>query len=286
MEDVYAAIEKTAGLLNVPCSRDKVWPILMGFGPFEGGIIFSTSTGAHAGDLDLTIQVASGIDDPYAHAVSKGFLPETDHPVGELLADIEKQCTVNEYLIDCGVVGGLNKIYVHFPRDLQTVPALAEIPSMPRALGENAGFFARHGLENVTMIAIDYRRRTMNPYFTFPTGIDPETIRSMLREIGVPEPEEEFLESSGKSFRVYTTFSWDSPRIERISFARRLDRPVITPRVEPEITRFLTGSPYTYDGERFSIQMIKWSPDEQWFSAGSYYQFGPLQWEVLKNILR
>ncbi|MGW0877380.1 aromatic prenyltransferase [Streptomyces sp. NPDC002740] len=286
VEEVYAAIEEAAALLDVPCSRDTVGPILTAFAPFEGGVIFSASAGErHAGDLDLTIQVPRRIADPYAHALANGFLEKTDHPVGSLLSDLHERCSIDEYLIDFGVVGGFNKVYVHFPRDVQSVSQLAAVPSIPPALAENAGFFARHGLDDVAMIAIDYRNRTTNLYFQVP-GIEPKVILSMLQELGLPEPEQELLESAGKTFRVYVTLGWDSSKIERISFARSLDLPVIQARVEPEIKRFVTGTPYTYEGERFSISIVKWSPDGEWFNVGSYYQFGPLQWEVLRKILR
>ncbi|MGX1915719.1 aromatic prenyltransferase [Streptomyces phaeochromogenes] len=287
VEDVYSAIEESAQLLNVPCSRDKVWPILAAFEPFEGGIIFSASAGErYAGDLDLTVQVPRRIGDPYAHALSNGLVTKTDHPVGALLSDIQERCSVNEYLIDFGVVGGFSKIYVHFPRDVQGVSKLADIPSMPGAVAENADFFARHGLDDVAMIAIDYQHRTMNLYFPMPTGLEQKAIVSMLRDLGLPEPEEQLLESARKTFRVYFTLGWDSSKIERVSFARSLDLPVIRDRVEPEIERFVTGTPYTYPGERFSISIVKWSPDGEWFNVGSYYQFGPLQWEVLRKILK
>lgn len=287
VEDVYSAIEESARLLNVPCARDKVLPILTAFEPFEGGIIFSASAGErHSGDLDLTIQVPRRITDPYAHALSNGFVPETDHPVATLLSDIREQCPVNEYLLDFGVVSGFNKIYVHFPRDLQGVSKLAGIPSMPRAVAENAEFFARHGMDGVAMLSIDYQRKTVNLYFHFPAGLEQKNIVSMLHDLGLPEPEERLVESATKTFRVYCTLDWDSSKIERISFARSLDLPLIEDRAEPEITRFVTGTPYTYPGDRFSISIVKWSPDGQWFNVGSYYQFGPLQWEVLKKVLK
>ncbi|MEU1408706.1 aromatic prenyltransferase [Streptomyces sp. NPDC005728] len=285
IEEAYSAVEKASALLDVPCSRDRLWPILNVFTPFEGGFIFSATAGERGEDLDLTIQVPRSIADPYAHAVSNGLIPKTDHPVASLLSDLQKGCSVDECLIDVGVVGGFNKIYVHFPRDIQGVAQLCELPSMPRALADNAGYFARHGLDGVAMIAIDYRNHTTNLYFPTPGGLEPQTIRSLVRGLGLPEPEEELVESATKTFRVYFTLGWDSSTIERISFARTLDLPLIRAR-EPEFARFMTGTPYTYDGDRFSISIVKWSPGGAWFNGGSYYQFGPLQREVFRNFLK
>ncbi|MEX1656935.1 aromatic prenyltransferase [Streptomyces pseudovenezuelae] len=285
IEEAFSAVEKASALLNVPCSRDKLWPILKLFTPFEGGFIFSATAGERGGDLDLTIQVPRSITDPYAHALSNDLIPQTNHPVASLLADLQKGCSVEECLIDVGVVGGFNKIYVHFPRDMQTVAQLVDLPSMPHALADNAGYFARHGLDGVAMIAIDYRHHTTNLYFPTPGGLEPDTIRSLIRELGLPEPEEELVESARQTFRVYFTLGWDSSTIERISFARILDLPLIRSR-EPEFTRFMTGTPYTYDGDRFSISIVKWAPEGAWFNGGSYYQFGPLQREVFRKFLK
>ncbi|MFE1442316.1 aromatic prenyltransferase [Streptomyces sp. NPDC058739] len=287
VETVYTAIEEAAALLGLTPSPDTVRAVLKAFEPFEGGIIFSASAGeGHAGDLDLTVQVPEAIADPYAHALACGLVPRTDHPVSTLLADLRERCRVDEYLIDFAVIGGFNKIYVHFPHDPQSVEALAAVPSMPRALADNAGLFARHGLDRVAMLAIDYTDRTVNPYFTFPAGLSADTVTGIVRDLGLPDPDEELARSARKTFRAYPTLGWDSSRIERIGFARALDLPVVRSRVEPEIVRFVTGTPYTYDGERFSISIVKWSPEGQWFNVGSYYRFGPLQREVLGRIQR
>ncbi|SEN15540.1 aromatic prenyltransferase [Actinacidiphila rubida] len=284
IEEAYSAVEEASGLLGVPCSREGLWPVLSAFTPFEGGFIFSATAGERGGDLDLTIQVPAGITDPYAHAVSHGLVPGTDHPVASLLPDLRKACSVDECLIDVGVSGGFNKVYAHFPHDVQRISRLARLPSMPGALAGNADYFDRHGLEHVAMVAIDYRSHTTNLYVPTPGGLAPDTIRSLVRGLGLPEPEPELVESARATFRVYFTLGWDSPAIRRISFARPLDLPLIRAR-EPEFTRFMTGTPYTYDGDRFSISIVKWSPEGVWFNGGSYYRFGPLQVELFRAFL-
>jgi hypothetical protein len=283
VEDIYSAIEESARLLDVSCSRDKVWPILTAYGDAltEVAIIFSVSTGSH--EFDYTIQVPPGINDPYAHALSNGFVAETDHPAGALLADIQARISVSEYYFDCGVVGGFQKLYASFPHDLQEVSNLADMPSTPRAVAENASFFAHHGLDDVALIGIDYKRKTMNLYFQLPAAVagnlEPKTVLSMLREIGMPEPDEQMLELASKSYRIYVTLSWDSSKIERISFApqprQSLDLSAIQARLEPEIKQFMSSAPYAYAGERISISVPKWSADGGHLNLGSYYQISP-----------
>jgi len=280
---VYSAIEESAALLGVPCSRDKAWPILTAYGDAltEGAVILSASTGTQ--ECDYTIQVPPGIDDPYAHALSNGFVAETDHPAGALLPDIGARVSVDEYFFDCGVVAGFQKLYASFRRDLQKVSDLTDIPSMPRAVAENAGFFARHDLDDVSVVGVDYRRRTMNLYFQVPAevagALAPGTVRSMLRESGMPEPDEQMLELARRAYRIYTTFSWDSTQVRRISFAPQprpgVDLSAIQDRLEPEIRQFMSNTPYAYSGERISIVVPKWSPDGDHLNLGSYYHVSP-----------
>jgi hypothetical protein len=292
VEELYSAIEESARLMGAACPRDKVWPTLTAYGDAlaESWMIFSVQTGErHAGELEYTFQVPPGIDDPYAHALSNGFVAETDHPVGALFSDIQKRISIELYGVDYGVLGGFKKVYALFPHDLQGVSKLADIPSMPRAVGENADFFARHGLGEAALIGIDYQRKTMNVYFQLPAAaagnLEPKTVLSMLREIGLPEPDERMLEFACKAYRVYVTLSWDSSKIQRISFAPpprpSLDLSTLPARLEPELEQFMRGAPQAYAGERIGISVVKWSQDGECLDLGSYYQISPLQLEAV-----
>lgn len=280
-EGLYSAIELSAQLVGAAFSRDKVWPILTAYGNLlmDGVIVFSAQTGErHAGELEYTIQVSAGTGNPYSHALSNGFVAETDHPVGTLLSDIQARLSVSEYAIDCGVAGGFKKVYAR-PRDLQEMPKLADIPSMPRALADNAGFFVRYGLVDAALIGIDYQRNTMNVYFQLPAAaagrLEPKTVLSMLHEMGWPEPDGRMLEYACKAYRIYTTLSWDSAKIQRISFAplpcRGLDLSALPARLEPGIEQFMKGAPQTYAGARLGNAAVKWSATEELLDLGSYY---------------
>ncbi len=61
----------------------------------------------------------------------------------------------------------------------------------------------------------------MSLYFQFdPEGRpDPVTIGSMLREIGMPEPDERTLEFAHRAMRANITLGWDSSKILRVAFA-------------------------------------------------------------------
>lgn len=283
LDNLYSAIEESARLLEVPCVRENVWPVLAAYGPelADAAVVLSVSTGRQ--EFDYTVQVPPGIEDPYAHALANGLVQPTDHPVGRLFPDVLATVSGSDYFFDCGVVGGFQKLYASFPRTMRKVSDLAGLPSMPPAVAAHADYFARHGLDDVAVIGVDYKRGTMNLYFQLPTGtagdLAAEAVAAMLRESGMPEPDPRLLEFARGSYRVYTTFSWDSPGIERISFApkprRGMDMSIIEGRMEPLVQEFLAKAPYAYDGERITISVPKWTAGGGHLNVGTYYQVSP-----------
>lgn len=290
MEEVYSAIEESARLLDVACSREEVWPVLATYGDGldDGMVVLSMAGGdLHRGELDYNFTVPPESADPYSTAVAQGFVEGTDHPVGALLADIRARCALQFYGVECGLAGGFKKTYAFFPLDrLQSPATLAAVPSMPPAVGEWADTFARHGLtDHISIVGIDYRRRTMNLYFgRFPAErVEPDNVRSLLGDLGVPVPDESMLEFVRKSFSIYPTFSWDSPKIERVCFS------VVTPdatalpaRLEPEIGRFTAAAPYSYAGDRMLVYGATVSPTGQYYKAGVYYRRPPQFWNNMQ----
>ncbi len=286
VEDISSAIEESARLVGAAYSRDKVWPILTAFEEVlaEAMVAFTVQTGErYAGRLDYGFSVPLGIGDPYARALSNGFVAETDHPVSSLLSDIQGRCSISNYMIDCEAAGGLTKLYAHFPHDVQRVSTLADIPSMPRAVAENAGLFARYGLDNVVMMGASYKSKTMSLYFQFDAESRPEpkAIGSMLREIGMPEPSERMLEYACKSLRANITLGWDSSRILRVALAppptRGLDPSAVPAPMPPHYARFAATSPRAYDGERVNLFAVKWMHDGEFLEICSYYQVSAMQ---------
>ncbi|HEY0640308.1 MAG TPA: aromatic prenyltransferase [Pseudonocardiaceae bacterium] len=280
LEDLYSAIEESARLLDVACSRETVWPVLAAYGDAvpEAVICFRVATDArHSGELNCHLMMLPPDVDPYAHAVSEGLVAGTGHPVGALLSDIRDRCPVAGYGIDFGVVGGFQKAWSIFPADaMQDLPTLAGLPSMPRSLAGNLGFFTdRRVQDRVSLVGIDYARRTANVYFgELPAGcLEPEAVVSMHREIGLPDPSDRMLEFGRQAFGFYVTLSWDSPRIERISFSVMTPDPLALPvQLDPTIEHFLKSVPYGTDGPKI-VYAAMTSAGEEYYKLQSYYQW-------------
>ncbi|MFE6721759.1 aromatic prenyltransferase [Streptomyces albidoflavus] len=291
-QDVYTTIEESARLLGVPCSRERIWPVLSAYGRdlAGAGMVLSVATGGDpTDDLDYTITVpADAGPDPYAVALSEGFVTESaGHPVASLLEDLKAHVPVSEYFIDGGIAGGFSKVYAHFPGTPLTVAQLAAIPSMPPSVSGNAELFARHHMDRVAMLGINYRSRTVNLYFAgLPAAFrTADNIRSLNGALGLPEPEGASLAFAQRSFRSYVTLGWESGRIEKICYApapvRDWDPSLLPAPLDPRIEKFVRGTRCAYSDRPFVIAALKWSPSGQHLNLGPYIRLSPL----LRNLL-
>jgi hypothetical protein len=274
LEDLYSAIEESAGLVDVACSRDKVWPILTAYDAARQNIIaFRVATDTRDdGDFHCRFSLHDGVE-PYSVALSKGLTTETDHPVGALLSDMQERCPIDSSGVDFGVVCGFRKIWVYFPDgDFQRLSTLVDIPSMPSSLADNVGLFARHGLDDrVDVVGVNYHHKTVNLYFPEPP--DPKTIRSLHRDIGLPEPSEQMLKFCEGAFGFYTTLSWDSPKVERISFGAKAQDPMALPvRLGPKIEHFAKNVSYGVNDPKL-VYAAMTSTGEEYYKLQSYYRW-------------
>jgi hypothetical protein len=278
---LYQVIEESARILDVPCSRDKVMPLLTAYGDAlaEAVVAFRVATGEHhAGELDCRFTVPPDID-PYALAVANGLTARTDHPAGVLLADIAEHCPIECYGIDFGVTGGFKKIWPVLRRgELQAVSQLARIPSMPPSLGANLDFFTRHGLgDQAGLLGIDYRNKTVNVYFGEqpPECFQPNTIHAMLTDLGQPPPSEQMLTLAQNAFGIYVTLNWLTPRLERICFAVATNDPTQLPiHLDPTIQKFIHHVQHTQTDPRF-VYAVASSPNGEYHKLQSYYRWQP-----------
>ncbi|WP_331725842.1 aromatic prenyltransferase (plasmid) [Streptomyces xanthophaeus] len=289
MDGLYTAIEETAGLLDISPSRDKVWPILSAYDLEKVVVAFRVTTRG-AEDLDCRFTALPGDVNPYLYAVSKGIAEATDHPVGKLLEDVQENIPVTAHGVDFGVVGGFKKTWTFLPADnLQNLSKVAALPSMPRSLGENLDFYARYGLDDKnSMIGIDYPSRTVNVYFLqFPAECrEPETVRAMLRDLGLPEPSEQMLQLAQQAVGIYTTLSWDSSKIQRITFATMVpDARALPDRiaVDPSVEKFATNVSHTYPGAVQGLYNVASFAGGEYFKLQTYYQLseGSLEAKIL-----
>ncbi|MEU0523197.1 aromatic prenyltransferase [Streptomyces niveus] len=279
LADLCSAIEESARVLEVPFSHDKVRSVLTAYEDAlpDAPIAFRMGTGRRcSSDVDWRFSVPEGDVDPYTLALAHGLVEPTDHPVFSLFLEVAERCQVSFYGVDFGAVGGFKKMYMAFPPDdMEPLSALLDLPSMPPSVAQNHDFFVRHGMDGkqMPMFGIDYRHRTVNLYFAgFPTETD--RVRSIFRDLQLPEPSDQLLKLSKRAIAAYTTLSWDSPKIERFAFSVVANDPSDLPvPMDPEIEKFLAGMPRGADDDKFLYYVAVSSTGEEIYKFQSYYRF-------------
>lgn len=279
LTELYSAIEESARLFEVPYSHDNVRSILTAYEDAipNSSIAFRMGTGKrYSSDVDWRFTVPPGDVNPYTVALAHGLIEGTDHPIFSLLLEVAEQCDVKFYGIDFGAAGGLKKMYVAFPpEDMLRLSTLLDLPSMPRSVAENYDFFARHGMDGkqIPTLSIDYRHRTVNLYFNgLPT--ERNSVRSILRDLELPEPSEQLLTLSERAIGAYATLGWDSSKIERFAFSIVAEDPSDLPvPMEPEIEKFLTGIRHRAADDKFFYYVAMASSGEEIYKIQSYYRF-------------
>lgn len=286
-ETAYAAIEEAAGLLDIPCSREKVLSVLSAFGDGvseESVIVLAMAGGErHGGDIDYNFTVPTEMGDPYEIAVANGWIERTDHPVATLFPEIVQAGPVSFYGVECGVVGGFKKTYIFFPLDnLGKLSKLASLPSMPPSVAEHARTFAAMGLDDrISIIGIDYIHHTVNVYF-MAGSLTEKAVLSLLQDTNLPAPNAPLLEFVQNSFSIYPTFSWKSPAIQRICFSSvSPDESAYPTTLHEEIARFAKNAPYEYDGARVLVYGATISRSEEYHKLGVYFRRPPAFWDNL-----
>lgn len=280
LTDFYSAVEDTARVMGITCSREKVWPVLTAYKDVtpQSVISFRVQTGPRsAGDLDCRCTMLPKDADPYAVALSNGLTTARDHPVDTLLGEIHQQLPVNGYGFDFGVVGGFKKTWSFFAADdPQPLSKIIDLPSLPRSVFENLEFFSRYDLTDlVNTVGIDYSKRSVNLYFARPSveSFEAKGIQSILRDAGMPEPSEELLKFCEQAFGIYTTLSWDSSKIERVTFAVKTPDPMALPvHIDPRIEKLVKDAPYSTAGRQF-VYGVSATPKGEHHKIQSYYQW-------------
>lgn len=280
LDELYSGIAQASDLLGVVSSRDRVWPVLAAFKDVlpSSVIAFRVATGAQRpGELDCRSTMLPSDIDPYGIAVANQLVARTNHPAHSLLYDLRQQCPIDSYGIDFGAVRGFKKIWPFFPaNETQQVSRLARIPSMPRSVADNLEFFERHGLnDKVGLIGIDYEHATINVYFVeLDSGFfEPESIRSLHREAGLPDPSAQFVEYSRGAFAMYVTLDWETSAIERMCFPVMTSDPLtLSVPLDPVVERFVRAVPFVAGSRRF-IYAATSAADGEYYKLQSFYQW-------------
>jgi hypothetical protein len=252
-----------------------LWPILRAYeAGFTGAAVAlrTTTRARRSGELSVRYIGPASDPDPYGLALDRKFTVEANHPVDRLYREIQDRGAVMFRGVDVGVASGFEKIWSIYVDDSgKTVEAMSRTPAMPPSVGGNLAYFARHGLNRITGIAVDFRSRSVNVYFPFTGARDAEKISTMIEDLGFRVPGNDELDLCCRAFSMYFTFTWDSPEIERICFPVRVPEPDLVPtHLDPLIARFVKGARF-HNGDRAYVYALASSRHGVYYKIENFY---------------
>jgi hypothetical protein len=248
-------IKKAASLTGIECQDDVVWRILTTFEQqFTHEPVAFRITSKSKLELNVRYQSLQP-QDPYGVAVRNGLLQKTDHPVHQVMDELQEKHPEAGYFIDLGVTHGFEKVWGYFAHPL-TIEEVCALDSMPISIKKRYGLFKQYGLNWVSCIGADYPSYTCNIYFlkgSYPCT--PEISANIITDLGFPIPVENELAFNSEAFVFYPTFSWDSDEVLRLSFAGAGPQEAVPTNWHPLITTFAEGVPLRGPARMFTFNI-------------------------------
>jgi len=219
LTELASDIKLAAEIAGAPFQDEIVWALLKAYEPwFTNYAVAFRITTKPTPELNVRYQTLNP-HDPYAIALENGFLTRTDHPVHDVVWELQALRPDAGYLIDIGVTHGFEKIWGYFPEPF-SIEEICALDSMPQSLKDDLPLFKHYGLNWVSAVGVDYLGNSTNPYFVkgaFPN--DADIAARFVVDAGFARPSDEENQHNGSAFVVYPTYTWDSGEIERLSYA-------------------------------------------------------------------
>ncbi|RJO72530.1 hypothetical protein D5S18_22415 [Nocardia panacis] len=173
-----------------------------------------------------------------------GLLPRRSDPRIMPLLDALCESLPAAVGVDLAIGSGIQKVWAVLP-EIAEVGRVLELPGLPAAVRTHAAHLSRWG-GRIGIVAVDFPARTLNLYSQVLdpalTGAD---IGAILAELGFgPASAAELAVLDGRAFNLYRTFSWDSPRPERVSFPVRCRPETFPTHLHPLLTKIVAEAPF------------------------------------------
>jgi hypothetical protein len=253
-------IETAAEITGVSYNKDVVQSVLDAYGLFysEAPVAFTTSTrprqerGLSVRYVDFQVP-----HDPYEIALKHGLIREEAHPIYNLLPEIRSKMPLLGYGVDLDVSYGLTKIW-SFVIPESTEEAL-QLYHLPPGVKDHAAYFDKHRLTVFSFLALDFREKSANIYFTRRPGEPLETTRiiEMIEDLELPVPDEEVLAHCTRAATIYFTFNWQSPRVQRLCFSMSASDPSHVPgHLHPLLEAYANHAPILARQRKFIYSAV------------------------------
>lgn len=248
LQQLHDDIIKTCEISEAPYNSEAIWGVLNPYQDlFKGATISFRTTTKSKRAVNVRYVELIVPHDPFRTALQAGLIKKEGHPVENLIPEIQAQFTMDGwagYGVDFGANNGLEKIWTFF-NGSQPIEEVYQLPSLPDSVKAHADYFAKYNLNDVRLIGMDYRNKSVNIYFFASEikGFSPDVVVGMCKDLGFNVPSQELVGYCLQSLPIYYTFTWDSPRAERLCFCAHGMGGEIPVHLHPVIERYVANAP-------------------------------------------
>jgi hypothetical protein len=224
---IFDDLLTAAQIVGAPVDVERLSQCLDTFARFFSPLAEDTAVAyrivTHKKDVSMRYINFSEPHNPYEMAVNSGLIKPEGHPIEGLIDQLRPHINLFGYGSDIAVSHGFEKVWPFF--GMTPVETIANLPAMPASVRQHLDYFARHKMDQVSLLAIDYHNKSVNLYFmmrgpdgTFKPGgtYTRDEWVAMFSELGFGRPTEADLDIFMQAFTVYPTFTWDSGEIKRL----------------------------------------------------------------------
>lgn len=273
LERIRQDLREFARLAEAPYEAAAVDPVLDALEELWTTSILGVRTTTHPVPrrrLNVRLMNSGSGVDPVTTLCKAGLLEFTGHPMEQLLTDVPAAMPVL-FGVDVGVAHGVEKIWMMFP-ELISVERALSFTGIPEAARAHAPHLKRYGGE-IAIMALDFASHTMNLYSQVfaPGHLTPADITTILSDLEFLPATDEELSLLRQTFNLYRTFSWTSPRMQRICFPVRHQPATFPTHLDPVLARFVANAPYAGTGSQSFTFYTAYGPTDRYYKVQAEY---------------
>jgi aromatic prenyltransferase len=262
---LLADLKAMSAVAEVPFTEPKVRAVIEAYAEFfQSAPVAMRTTTKPKEKRDLSVRYLDMMrkhdPDPLATALAKGFVKNDGHPVFRFYEESKERCGAFGFGVDLNVRSGFSKIWMAPVAGLATLEAVASLPSLPESAKNSVAHFARFGLKSFGLFGFDFVHRTTNLYFMLKHPEAPRDYSELLTDAGFRPNHPEALAACRPANVLYYSFSWDSPRAERMCFAVVCsNRHQVPVHLDPLVEKCVTDPAFMQDRQQ-CIYSVVWAP--------------------------
>lgn len=270
-------LKKITDLVEIDHNEEAIWKVLNAYKEFFSGSSISIRTTTKPKEQrDVSIRYVELMithdPDPYITATNEGLIKKDSHPLHRMFYEIYEKFEMMGHGIDLDVRVGLTKIWSFIaPCPIEQVYSMETIPNSIQPLRD---YFSKHRLTTFVLFALDFYHKTVNLYFLVkdPSKIKPEQYEALLKDLDFEIASPEVMERCCEATTIYYTFSWDSPKVERICFGVLCPegKEQVPVHFHPIMKDFVENAPFVSEKKTF-IYSITFTRSGHFFKVENDY---------------